>query len=1142
MPSGQLVPVLRFLRGAACDSARELTDAQLLERYVLGHDEAAFTALVKRHGGLVRSVCRNVLHHDQDADDAFQATFLVFASRAGSIRKAGAVASWLHGVAYRAAMNAKRARKRRGEGQGECEARPADQPVTAAALREAQAIVDDELSRLPEKYRAPFLLCCLEGRSRAEAARELGWKEGTVSSRLAEARKRLQQRLTRRGVVLSAALCAAALSRSTATAAPALVSGTVRAALSFATGQPAVGGSVSAEALALARGVLRGSVTAPVKVATAVLLALASGVGAIVHQAVATAPPDPAPVRARSVSEGKESLADAAGSDRGRSADSFGDRLPAGALARFGTLRLHHGGPANAVAFSPDGKVVACGATYSDNDIRLWDAATGRELRSFAGHSWVITGLAFTPDGKRLVSSSGDWTARVWDVESGRELYRLVGHRGEVRDVAVAPDGATAVTAGADGTARLWDLATGKELRQLLGHQGPVEAVAFSPDGKALATAGADKSVRLWETATGQETRALANAPPDGATGVAFAPDRKTQRPAVAGSSPAGGVWRRLGANAPPDGATGVAFAPDGKTLATGDRGGTVRLWDVATGKELGSCQVARRPVQGLAFSPDGKRLACGTEWGPLSLLDPATGIDKPLDAKWTGGDFARVAFSPDGKKLLSGGGDHFAHLLDVATGKELLPLAGHHLYRVGFTADRRELFTVGNDKGRSARLWDRGTGREESAAFSPDGTNLACGDTVGAIRLYECASGSELRVLARPGAGGAISTLAYSPDGRLLASGGEDRQVRLWDAPSGKLLRTLEGHDCLVTCLAFSPDGRTLASGCRPGPQPGANVAPSDSDVRLWDVATGRPLHVLRGHKWGIEALAFSPDGKALASAAREETVRVWDVADGKELSQLKAHKPWVYCLAFSPDGRMLATGGLDNEVRLWEVRTWGRRARFEGHRGGVVGLAFAADGRTLASGAGDCTALLWDVSGRGGRPPVALSPSDLEAAWTDLGGPDAARAYRAVADLAASPAQALPLLRGNLHPVPPLDADKLRRLVARLDQDDHDVREGATRDLIGFGDAAEPALRSALEGTASAEQRQRLIYVLGRLKDEAASAGRLRAVRALEVLERIGTPDARDVLQALAGGAPEVEMSRGARAALNHLSKRRD
>src|SRR5262245_55310857 len=258
MSNTHLGSVVRHLRQVAgLSEARELTDAELLKRFVSSGDEDAFALLVCRYGRLVRSVCRQVLHHEQDVDDAFQVTFLVLASRAASIHKTTAVASFLYGVAYRTAMNAKRARTRRGEQQSRSQGCGRDQPFTEAALREVQAILHDEVNALPEKYRAPFVLCCLEGKTRAEPAEELGWKEGTVFCRVARARAELQRRLTRRGVVLTAALCAVELGRTGAAAVrPALVNSTIEAALSVAAGKAAAADLVSAAVAALSNGVL----------------------------------------------------------------------------------------------------------------------------------------------------------------------------------------------------------------------------------------------------------------------------------------------------------------------------------------------------------------------------------------------------------------------------------------------------------------------------------------------------------------------------------------------------------------------------------------------------------------------------------------------------------------------------------------------------------------------------------------------------------------------------------------------------------------------------------------------------------------------------------------------------------------------
>lgn len=794
--------------------------------------------------------------------------------------------------------------------------------------------------------------------------------------------------------------------------------------------------------------------------------------------------------------------------------DLQGDPLPPGAVARLGTVRFRHASDAPCLAFSPDGK-----ALVSGGELRAWDAATGKDLGWFRDRVPALA-VHFCPDGKTLLALDRTGTIRWLEARTGKRLREARQPREpgfSPTGTLISADGRVVGLYDPYGNMRLWDAATGESLlRRERGGYDPSPSAAVSPDGKLLAISRTGNLACLLDVATGKEVRQVEG------------PNRASAR----GKR----VRRRLA-----DSFTWITFSPDGRLLAASGRD-FVTAWEVATGRP-------RYTIRGhggrLAFSPDGKYLACGGE--DIRLYDAGSGtevrrFDRPS------GYIRALAFSPEGTTLASVQ-EYVINLWDVTTGKRRPVLPGHE-------------------------------DPVSCLAFSPDGLSLASGDAQGDTVLVWDVKRARPRY-ACTGHWPGVLSVAYAPDGRTLATGdgyggggtgGLDARIRLWGASAGRLLRDFQGHLNSVQSLAFSPDSRRLAS------------VGHDARARLWDAATGECLYQVRGAD-GSKAVAFAPDGKALAVAgiSRElslhradtgellrelgpngargrevlrvaflpdsrtvlscelddqsgpPTTRLWDADSGRLLRTFKTDVPReLGAFALSPDGKTVALAGpfVGNATILYDTASEERVLRLHGHDGAsVTALAFSPDGRSLASGSADTTILLWDVA-----------RARLRHLWSELtAGPGGAA--RAARQAAATPEEAVPFLKERLGRIQDVEG-RAGVLLADLDDDRFDVREKASRELGRLGPAAALALRLALNGTPGAEARRRIEKVLEdqeRAGEDPAAYGPRGVALAVAVLEEVGSPEARRVLEELARGPAKSVVAREARAALERLARRR-
>jgi WD40 repeat protein len=554
--------------------------------------------------------------------------------------------------------------------------------------------------------------------------------------------------------------------------------------------------------------------------------------------------------------------------------------------------------PVKSLAFSPDGKRLVSASGFDlgptkPGPVIVWDLQSRQAIRVFKKHDCLVNSMAFSPDGKRIASSGGRGIdfgqLKVWDVESGIEVFSKTARMHAFASVAFSPDGKR-IASGTVGKlppgTLVWDAQTGKEVLTIRDASGPM---AYSPDGKWLVGAG-----KVWDAQTGKAIQTLRTS-----------------------------AWH-------------LAFSSDSKRLAgVGRNEQLMKVWEALSGQEIASFKGHTGPIRSVAFSSDGRHVASAgfdRNYGSTIKVWDTSSSQDTLTFKHTAALRSCVAFIPDSNLLASTEGTE-VKLWDVKSRRHVRSLKGHTIA--------------------VSRL-----------AVSPDGKRLAsCGGSwVSAgsaeLKLWDARTGEELPSL--KGHTGPVTCVAFSPDGKRLASGSGigDLTVRVWDAQTGKQILSLQGHTHAITSVAFSPDGRLLACGVNDGA----------GTVRVWDTESGNEVWTRRLHGHTVSSLAFSPDGQRLASASLNHTVKVSHARTGGDIVSLKWDTDlvngWAPGMAFSPDGKRLATGGFDKTVRIWEAKTGQELLSLREHTGWIGSVAFSPDGKRLASASEDWTVKVWDAS----------------------------------------------------------------------------------------------------------------------------------------------------------------------------------
>jgi|GEM_PF-6036285 len=1012
--AGRTVPLPDLVKQAITDSQSEWNDHQLLSHFVESGDEAAFATIMDRHGPMLYSVCRRLLGDSHLADDVLQATFLLLSRRCGSIRKRNSVAGWLYRVAQRLARQVRVAEAARTDRERFAVSNRSMEPRDAG-WDELCLVLDEELRRLPERYRIPLLLCYLEGRTQDEAAKQLDWSVRTLRRRLERARDLLKARMIRRGATLGAGLFAGVLAPS----ASAVLRPELRQSI-LAISMGAQNAVVSPAVLRMVATATRAAIVTKIAIWSAVALVFAgvAGVIPVVWPASGGDQPIVEPQTLQAVAQNAKAKGVTPSAEPGP--EQFPDPLPAKAVARLGTTVFRHGSASyweKSLTFTADGKhLVSMGGGW----IRRWDLATGNatvNLGDGCPEGRIGSSLQVTADGKTAyiclfggvsTTAQGGYTRDFiqYDLESGakKQSYRLKFHPSGASPPIVTPDGKVCAgfghlerddpPAGVRQEPRgesivLWKAADGTVLHEfnLDLKDGNWQKLTFAPDGRSLIIGDTRHTIHVFDVTTGKELRTFGVANINGLSQMAVSPDGKLLATRGGDDSfirlwdPQKGTEKRTFDLPEGAGAESLVFTLDSNTLfagvkvASAGRRFAVYSWNVESGNP-GQCWTDDPTIGAtLAFSPDGHTLATmNSETGVIQFWDRKTGKER-RSRETNASSLRAVCFRPDGKTILTVGNDLAIREWDASNGRlHEPPIAKAKGRGVRFSADGKALIGTGD---KTIWLQDPTTGKVlvecagTQGVLSPDGKHLAITDEDGRVRLKDVETAkivatwlpdeTEMRGGSRPMVRG------FSADGKSLILQGDI--VSVWDIRTRKRRSSwsLEQNKVLEYYEHYE-----MTAEPKKGPE---RKAPD----RKGSGGEG-PQMTLVTRKEEPESVAVSADGSKITFAVRKLRWRkrpegglspaydlrlmTLETATGKVIHQSDIDnadsRPWQ--LALSSDGSILAAG--TRKIRVWDLKTGKEIHQFDGHRAEVTSLAFSPDNKRLVSASKDSTALVWELS----------------------------------------------------------------------------------------------------------------------------------------------------------------------------------